>query len=211
MKQIIYISLGILFVLPANYSFAQKNELAAYQSYFDTELKGWTKSFTVFKLSTFKRTDSPAFEDINFDDTTNIQDFYSVYKPALTFSTDKKQFIDIYSYSMNLEKIGKKIYYGGGDPEQAITLCDLRANKWTRILFCGFNQWIDDAIWVSKTQFILVGARDNDTGKWQPVIYLGDMIQRSFKEFHSTDKNSHQKNREYKSPKLLRLKISPHS
>jgi len=114
------------------------------------------------------------FENIPFGDTVNIKDFYELYKPALSFSPDSDKFIDIYSYWLNLEKKGSKIV-DNPEVDQAISLCDLRNNKWTRIFFCGFSVRIDEAVWVTKTKFILAGTIIGDNDSFHPEVIIGDI------------------------------------
>ena len=97
------------------------------------------------------------FENIEYMDTSDLKEFYSIYKPALTFSFDKTQFIDIYSYWLNLDKEGNNIVSYGGEADQAISLCNFKTNKWTRIFFRGTTERIQDVTWVTNTKLILVG------------------------------------------------------
>ena len=196
-----YIFFGITLFTFEN-SYGQNSQLTAYKSYFDNQFKGWTKTFKAFTLSSFKKEELVAFEDIDYMDTKDAKEFYSIYKPALTFSQDKNQFIDIYSYWLNLDKEGKTIVSRGGEPDQAITLCSFKTKKWTRILFRGTTERIQDVVWITNSKFILVAIRENS-----PVIYLGDTNSRTFESFVSAEIKSIKKNVYYDSPKLLRLKI----
>jgi len=100
---------------------------------------GWTKSVTNFNLSTFTKKDTLNFDQFSYGDTTNIKEFYSIYKPIITFSSDKTQFVDIYSYGLNLERKGEKII-SMAEAEQGITWCNIKENKWFRILILGTNE-----------------------------------------------------------------------
>lgn len=209
MKKIFtYIIFG-LSSLTCNSSFGQKSELVIYKLHFDNELSSWTKTFTEFDLSIFHREKVETFEDIGYMDIKDIKDFYSIYQPALTYSPDQNQFIDIYSYWLNLEKKGKKIVSYGGEADQAIVLCNFKSNKWTRIAFRGTTERIQEVIWLTNSEFILVGIRDDENmpDKQRPVIYIGDTITKTFKSFLSKDTKSFQKSGGYDSPKLLKLKI----
>ena len=142
-------------------------------------------------------------------DMGEIKDFYSIYKPALTFSPDKNQFIDIYSYWLSLDKEGKTIISRGGEADQAITLCNFITKKWTRIFFRGTTERIQEVIWLTNSKFILVGAEEDESlpSKQIPTIYLGDTIDETFVSYISKDNKSFQKSGGYHSPKLLKLKI----
>lgn len=209
MKQVLYYILFGFCSLTYNSSVGQSPELSTYQSYFDSTLSGWTKTFTSFSLSSFQKEKIDSFENIEYMDITDIKDFYSIYKPALTFSPNQNQFLDIYSYWLNLDKEGKNIVSYGGEPDQAITLCNFKTKKWTRIAFRGTTERIQEVIWLTNSKFILVGAREDEIvfGKYRPVIYIGDTITKTLKSFVSKDNKLFQKSGGYDSPKLLKLKI----
>ncbi len=209
MKQIrYYMLMGIVF-LTYNNSLAQQSELSKYRYQFSSGFNGWTKTFANFNFSSFYKESVSAFEHIEYMEMEEIKDFYSIYKPALTFSPDKNQFIDIYSYWLNLDKKGKTIISHGGEPDQAITLCNFTTKKWTRILFRGTTERIQEVIWLTNSTFMLVGVREDENmlNKARPAIYLGDTIAETFICFLSKDQKLFQKNGGYDSPKILKLKI----
>ena len=206
MRHLIYSFLLTIIFLPITNSFGQKNNLTIYKLHFDSDLKSWTKTINNFRLSSFKPTDTISFGNLEGNDIKNLKDSYSIYKPALTFSKDGNKFIDIYSYELNLEKKGNKIVYSGSDVDQAISLCNIKTKKWTRILFCGYSLRIQDVTWLTNTKFILVGSTQNEELKYQPIICIGDMTNNSFEIFTSSNPKCLQKEG-YDSPKLAKLNI----
>jgi len=206
MRHIIYSFFLTLIFLSSKSSFGQKNNLSIYQSHFDHELKAWTKTISNFKLSSFKPIDTISFGNEDYNDIKSLKGFYSIYKPALTFSKDSNKFIDIYSYELNLEKKGNKIVYSGSEVDQAISLCNIKMKRWVQILFCGYSLRIQEVIWLTNTKFMLVGSFQNEESKYSPVIYIGDMTNNTFEIFSSIDLNCHQ-NIDYDSPKLAKLNI----
>jgi hypothetical protein len=127
----------ILTFLSNKQGFGQRKNLAIYEPYFDSELKAWTKTIQDFKLSSFKLSDSIAFDKQEYKDIKSLKDFYSIYKPALTFSKDSNLFIDIYSYELNLERKGDKIVYSGSEVDQAISLCNLKTKSGHKFYFAA--------------------------------------------------------------------------
>ena len=206
MRYIIYPFFLILIFLSGKNSFGQKNNLSIYQSHFDKELKAWTKTISNFKLSSFKSTDTISFGNSDYNDIKSLKEFYSIYKPALTFSKDSNTFIDIYSYELNLERKGNKIVYSGSEVDQAISLCDVKTKSWIQILFCGYSLRIQEVIWLSNTKFMLVGSAQDEGSNYSPVIYIGDITTNSFETFSSSNLNCQQK-KGYDSPKLAKLDI----
>jgi hypothetical protein len=197
--------LALIFLANKN-SFGQRNNLSIYKSHFDRELKAWTKTINDFRLSSFVPSDTIAFENSAYDDIKTLKDFYSIYKPALAFSKDSNIFIDIFSYELNLEKKGNKIVYSGSEVDQAISLCNIKTKRWTRILFCGYSLRIQDVTWLNDTKFVMVGSVQNEQSKYLPVIYVGDMKKGSF-EIYSSNISSCVQNKNYESPKLAKLDI----
>jgi len=173
-----------------------------YNVYFNGLLKKWTQQFNDFNLSDFYKIQSQEFEAIPTHDFSKLNEFYSIYKPLISFSKDKNKFIDIYSYQLNLERKGDS-YIASPEIDQEIDLCDLKNKKWERILF----RWIDEVIWTSSTQFILVGI-DQGGDKSEPLIYLGNTETRSFTIFASKNKNCIRKRGfYYHSTALEKMKI----
>ena len=184
---------------------AQDQKPLLFKKYFDHELKSWTSSFTNFKLSEFKVSDTISFENIEDRDFKTLKSFLSIYKRLITFSKDNNQFIDIYSYQLNLEKKGNS-YVANVEIDQAIYLCNLKTRYWGRIFFGGYSRWVDDIVWISNTKFLLVGSEKGDDDKNRPRIYLGDTIKQSFEEFEDGNKACIQ-SKGYESQKLKNLNI----
>ena len=197
-------TLLFVFIFIATYSFSQNASLASYKVYFDNDLKTWMQSFKNFQLTKFKISDTLKFEPLEFDDTKNLKEFYSLYKPALSFSLDSSQFIDIYSYWLNLEKKENKIV-ANVDVDQAVSLCNLKSNKWTRIFFCGYSTRIDEVFWVDNTNFILAGTFTDDNNLFHPKILIGNTKKKTFLVY--TDSLIVATKTGYTSAKLKKLNI----
>jgi hypothetical protein len=184
---------------------AQKTKAVLLKKYLNNELKNWASSFSNFKLSEFKVSDTISFENIEDRDFKTLKSFLSIYNPLITFSKNNNQFIDIYSYQLNLEKKGNS-YVTNVEIDQAIYLCNLKTKYWRRIFFGGYSLWVDDIIWISNTKFILVGSEKDDDNKNTPKIYLGDTIKQSFEVFEDGNTTCIQ-SKGYKSQKLKNLNI----
>jgi len=187
-------------------AFGQDQNLLQNKKHFDIELKQWTKSFSAFNLSDFKLVDTLHFDNNYAQDLRSLKQFLSIYKPIITYSTDGSKFIDIYSYQLSLEKKGT-YYEANPDVDQAILLCDPKAKYWDRIFFGTYSQRIDEVVWLSKTQFILVGITKPEDDKRQPLILLGDTKKQSLLEYVDTNRQTFQNAKGYSSLKLKRIKI----
>lgn len=186
--------------------FGQDPILTDYKKYFDNDLKGWTSTFTNFILTDFKKYKSSPFDNNYKQDFKDLKSFYSIYKPILTFSPDSSSFIDIYSYQLNLEKIGDK-YKAMIDADQAILVFNKKAKYWDRVYFGTPSFQIEEAIWLTNSKFLLLAVDFSDLDKKAPSILIGDFDKKTITIFNSTNKSCSQKE-SYQSPKLKRINIT---
>lgn len=185
---------------------AQEIHLDSCKKFFGDELQIWTSSFTNFNLTEFKKSGLDSFDndlEINF---IYLKPFLEIYKPIITFTEDSIQFIDIYSYQLNLQKKGET-YSANIEIDQAIFLCNLKTKDWNRIYFLGASGWIDEIIWISNTKFIMVGIEKDLKNNNKPVIYLGDTDKQILEVFRNRNNNCIQNLKGYRSPKLKGIKI----
>jgi hypothetical protein len=148
------------------------------------EFNKWAQSFSNFHIDSFQFSQKGSFEQIDYEASSDINTFYSLYKPSLIYSSDSSWFIDLYSAGISLEKKGKKII-AIGDVDQAITLCNLKTKDWKRIAFFGPSAGIEEAAWLSTSQFVLAGMMHNDEGKSSPILLFGDVNEKSFYWFEA--------------------------
>jgi hypothetical protein len=144
----------------------------------------WMYSFKNFHIDSFRQVDVREFQENDYQNVSDLSQFYTLYKPSLSFSPDSSQFVDLYSSGITLEKKGKKII-AIGDVDQAVTLCNLKTKNWKSIISFGPSAGMEEALWVSATKFILAGTMQNDEGKQQPVLLLGDTDEKSFRWFEA--------------------------
>ncbi len=159
--------------------------LSTVQPLLEKEISKWVHSFKNFHIDSFRQIDNREFQQDDYDELSGVTKFYSLYKPSLYFSPDSSQFIDLYSSGITLEKKGKKII-AIGDVDQAVTLCNLTTKSWKRILSFGPSAGVEEALWLSPTKFILAGTMQNDEGKHQPFLLLGDTNEKSFRWFEAS-------------------------
>jgi hypothetical protein len=189
-----------------NNTFAQNNKLLQHKLYFEKELRAWKQTFSNFNLADFKATDTTNFLNNNDKSLKFYKEFMTIYKPIITFSSDSTKFIDIYSYQLNLEKKGNR-FIANTDIDQAIFLFDKNKKYWKSIYFMGTtNGWIEDIVWISKTEFLLVGIEKNDVEKKLPKIILGNTEKQRLYYFNSSKNNMIQLVK-YKSSSLKKMKI----
>lgn len=178
--------------------------LTPVRSFIEKDLDKWGKSFNGFNIDSFRYYQQTRFEDIDYEVSSDLKQFYDLYKASLSYSPDSSQFIDLYSYNLMLEKKGKKII-ASADVDNSVTLYDLKANIWKRIAFSGPSQWVEEAIWVSPTAFILAGVGSNEDDKSEAFIMLGDTKTKTFRWFESNAIRP--KSSKYEASGIAKLKI----
>ena len=183
------------------------NELETRKKVFKTELLVWKNTFVNFELKDFSRKNDYQFENIKSGEFTEIDKFYSIYKPIITFSEDKTKFIDIYSSQLGLYKENGKLN-SAIEVDQQISLVNLKNKTWNRILFLGSSSWIDEIIWLDNKEFMLVGVEEKNEGNKEPIIYIGDISKNKFEVYKNTNKKCFQKENGYESKKLKNIKFA---
>jgi hypothetical protein len=195
----------ICFILFTRTAHAQGRDINQYQQYFARDLKAWVSTFQNFQLSSFERKDSLPFENSERKDFQKMAAFLSIHKPILTFNKDSTQFIDIYSGQLNISKEGNH-YVANPDDGGAIFLCDIKSRYWNRIFYSGMFLWIEEAVWVSKNTFILVGIEKNEKEERMPLILVGDESKQTLYKYVSSNDSCIQKAM-YSSGKLKRMDL----
>ncbi|MBL7730337.1 MAG: hypothetical protein JNM88_04100 [Chitinophagaceae bacterium] len=178
--------------------------LTTVKSFIEKELDNWTRSFRNFRTDSFRLTQLSSFTDGESEKMPDLSEFYGLYKPALSFSSDSNQFIDLYSSGLMLEKRAGKVI-ASADVDQAVVLCNLKTKEWKRIAFFGPSAGIEEAIWISSTTFILAGMLVNDNGETEPLIMIGDTDKKSFRWFEA--KSVRPQSANYEASGIKKLKI----
>jgi hypothetical protein len=194
------------FVALSFFASGQPTGLMSYKRHFDSSLKSWTITLKQFNLARFKVTDTLPFDNNNEQSFEEYPAFLKLHKPLLSFSPGQKQFIDIYSYQLNLEKKDGR-YYASPDADQTIFLCNPQAKYWNRIFFGSPSMWIDEVVWVNEKEFLLAGVSKNEADEKAPFILLGNTGTQQLRRFTCTNKACVQTRAHYQSAKLKKLNI----
>ena len=200
----------VCFLLLSGAGCSQKESLENYPSVFNGELKGWTESFKNFDIHSFTNCSVRDFHEetkINIKDSS-WKNYMDLYKPILSFSPDGRKFVDIYEYSLDLEKRNDSIFANFAGETQTY-LYDLNNKTQTKLFFLGFQGEAQDVAWIDNDKFIItVTQNTDDTSQVEPRIYLGDCKKRKLYDFTSSDSTCCQEIRGYSYPtKLDSLKI----
>jgi len=185
---------------------AQGPNINQYQHYFAGDLNQWASTFKNFQLSEFQMKDSLPFDKSERQDFRKISSFLSNLKPILTFNPDSSQFIDIYTDQANISKEGDH-FVANADDGGAVFLCNMKSKHRKRIFYnSGSSEWMEEAVWVSKTKFILAGISKNSKNDRIPLILVGDATKQTLYEYISRNSSCIQK-AIYYSTKLKKMDI----
>ncbi|KFF06128.1 hypothetical protein [Flavobacterium reichenbachii] len=196
-----------LFFLPFNVGQSQNLEVKDLKNIINKNIPEWTASFENFDWNDFIKVDSIAdFENGLGENFKNLKKFQTVYDPIISYSESKNNFIDIYSYQLNLEKKNGE-YYSNNDVGQAVYLCRINDKFWERIAYNEYSKNFDDILWVNENKFLLVGYKKNENDKNSPIIYIGNQKNKSFEIVINTNLKCFEKGNFYKSKKLEKIKI----
>lgn len=170
--------------------------LTAYQRHFQQNpyLKRWASQFPHFRLEAFERVRTTSFENIPPDTIElthkDTKAYFDMYQPLLSYSPDKKRWLDPYSPQVNFEKInkGRKKLRASIEVDQVLLLGDLNKLTIGRISFLGASSWIDEAVWASNNEFILTCVNSQEK-EYRPFIIIGDVKQQQFYYYETNNKN----------------------
>ncbi|MFT3826293.1 MAG: hypothetical protein QM731_20385 [Chitinophagaceae bacterium] len=110
-----------------------------------------------FRMTSSWKADS--LRTTNFNPSDN---FFAAYGKLLKYSPDSSYFVDLDSYSFDVRKDSSTGRWKGTDmgTDTEISLINLATKQKERILFLGPGGSIDDAYWLDKNNFILIGVQD---------------------------------------------------
>ncbi len=110
----------------------------------------------------------------NFD-----PEFNKVYEPFLIYNPSKTFYLDIDSYNWDLDDEGVAQF----EADQEVNLVNLSDKTVSRVAFFGPSHWVDDALWVSDSIFILLQNNSEN----QPEVSTYNLKENSVFLFqHST-------------------------
>lgn len=108
-----------------------------------------------------------------------------LYDSLYFYSSDSIYFLDLYSYSIILDKDSKgNLTWGGGDPESSVQLVKTKDLSASTLLFFGTDEYTETAIWRNKFLFEICGFKIvNDI--YIPTLWKFDLNKMTSVEFES--------------------------
>jgi hypothetical protein len=115
--------------------------------------------------------------------------FYRDYKRLLVYDQDSSRFIDPFSYLLLIDKNKKtdQLHARLGEPDQEISVYDIKAKKRKRVFFCGTTCRVDKAFWYNKDIIGLMGLTSQTADEhYQPVIWFVNIVDGSLVQYFYT-------------------------
>jgi hypothetical protein len=139
------------------------------------------KTMPSFTLAGFKKTTAASFTPQLENPADSIIHDANCLKYFYIPSPNSRLLLDIYSYRLlfNANDKDGKLHIGGGDPESTIEITDFQKHIWQRITMAGSPEGYDDACWLSKSIFLVVGYKDVSNSSVTPCIQLYDLENKS--------------------------------
>jgi hypothetical protein len=194
--------------------FAQSGMLLQNKLIIEKDLKNWISNYNNFSLKDFNVSDTVRFDykvfgnaQTKIDKAARLR--FETHKPILTPNKARNIYLDIYSEQLGLEKINGK-YHRHIDDGGAVQVWNLKKNVYYRISYSANSTWVDEAIWINDTEFILARSvtEVDDSGFVRlPEIYFGNITTETFLVFKNTNPLCKQKKQLYQSPKLKKIPI----
>ena len=145
---------------------------------FDTALSAeFIDTFSTLAFSTYAKKQSTSFDwsrfrmEHSYSDSqllvTNYKPhnrFYETYGRFIKYSPDSSMFIDMDSYHVGMQKNEKGQWQGTQlEADTEVSLVNLKTGKKTRILFGGPEVSVEDALWLDKENFAIMGIENQDS------------------------------------------------
>lgn len=154
----------------------------------DSAMRKWSRSIPGFRTDAFVLEHVSDFDNHSPDTLRGkeAETYFNTYLPLISFSPDKKQWIDFYSYQVSLQKVNKLRYRASRDVDQAVELGDKTTGICAGIAFMGASAWAEEAVWLDNHMFLFSGVHNMAKG-FHPFIYIGDTRTRKLYYYSPAD------------------------
>jgi hypothetical protein len=156
-----------------NKSIIELNRMVNWLDFYNLKLENFTDT-----LSLTERQSISFDYDFKTDSTSLFRDF-------LIYSPDSNYCIDLDSYSLMLEKDSDgKLFSEGVEVDTEVALLDIGQNKRFRVMFCGTESTPEEAQWINKDSFYILGyTKENNL--IHPTIWIHDNKNNTIREIQS--------------------------
>lgn len=167
---------------------------AAFQQ--DSALQKWARSIPGFCPDIFVYLSTTGFSELSPDTLRGAEatTYFNTFGNLISYSPDKKQWLDLYSYQVSMEPMADGRYRASYDVDQSLLLGNTTTNSRMGIAYMGASSWIEETLWVDNHTFLAVGVT-NAKG-FHPFIYIGDTDTKKIYRYSPPD-DSHNRTRKY--------------
>lgn len=152
-------------------------------------MRKWAASTPHFSPDAFAFVNTTAFGQQSPDTLRGggIAAYFDAFGKLITYSPDRKQWLDFYSYQVSLEKTTGGRYRATLEVDQALRLGKASDHTHIIIAYMGASTWIEETVWVDNHTFMAVGV--NSTAAYHPFIFIGDTNTRKIYHYSPRDKS----------------------
>ena len=144
-------------------------------------IKEWLDFYNI-NIDLFELVSQGSLQAISIPFDVDRFDFEDdIYLPLCKYSPDSSAILDFTSYHMLLEKNENgELVSLGNEVDTEVSISDIKAGIWMRILFLGSSYLIEDGFWVSNTEVVIVGQeliwqKDEEEYGKKPAIWFVDI------------------------------------
>jgi hypothetical protein len=168
-----YLAISITALLFVSFSYIKKdlNEYGKWLIYYNLNHKDFHKigNDTERKM---------IWSDYNLTD-----EYIEIFKPFYIYSTDSTYFIDLDSYSLQIEKKNDKLISYGSGIDMKVQVIRQADNKSATLLFCGSSCIPETANWITDSWIEILGFSVNESGEMIPSKWKVDLNNMIFSDY----------------------------
>lgn len=134
----------------------------------------------------FDTTSEPKEMKIKWEDHGLDTSLTNLYLPLFIYSPDSSFFIDLDSYSLDLETDETGSYTSSGvGVDTKVQLVNRATNKSVELIFCGTECYAETAVWFSDYLVQITGFKINEEDEYMPTLLRIDLKENLVWHFES--------------------------
>lgn len=158
-----FIFILIIFLLSTSFIHKDLNEYGKWLKFYDLTDESFLQDGNESKIT------------LNWISYDLDKEYRKLYDSLYFYSLDSSYFLDLYSYSIILEKNKNgNITWGGGDPDSKVELIKTQDLTSSTLLFFGTQEFSETAIWRNNSIFEICGFTIDDE-VYIPTIWKFDL------------------------------------
>ena len=107
----------------------------------------------------------------------------ALFRQFFIHSPDSSYYIDLDSYSLELERSGDALISYGSEVDRKVQLIDRNGRHSTTLLFCGSDSYPEAAYWTDPGSVDILGFSRSNTDALFPTIWKIDLTKKLMSEY----------------------------